>query len=110
MRRTIFGGVLTLVAIAMLGVTGCGGDDDDSTGDQTSDIRTNQGLSVAALAAELAGGASIGDAADEDSAARNGVGAPEAADAQLAESTIGKDIAPYGGFPAQAGGYDGITV
>jgi Protein of unknown function (DUF541) len=106
-RKIVFSGVMLALVAMMLGAAACGDDDDDDGGGQTSEIRTNQGLSVAALAAELSGGG-IGDGAEDD-ADLQGITAPET-DAEIARSSFGKDIAPYGGFTAQAGSYEGITV
>jgi len=102
-------GTIFLVALAALGLVlaACGGDDDDG-GDAGSAIRTDKGLSVAALGAgfdpRLQSGGEEGDGAASDSA----IGAPGFAGSDI-PARVGGGFAPdYAPFLQEGG--NGITV
>jgi hypothetical protein len=98
MNKRMLLGLGALVAVAAL-FAACGGDDDGGNNGQASNIRTQQGLSVAALVNQLGGAPGVGkftgdgnavDRAAEDGA--SGVAAP--APGVIREGWVGDLIAP----------------
>jgi len=95
--------LIALVAIAGLAAA-CSGDDDD--GSSTAEIRTNSGLAVAAQAAELGLGASLGGETSNDDS--DSAGAAPGVPVGVGDGATrgGFDYSPY----FQTGGGEGITV
>jgi Protein of unknown function (DUF541) len=106
--RYIAGGLLAVVALSAL--VACGGGDEDG---ETSGIRTQKGLAVAALAEGLA-------ASEEESAASDAAAplAPQAGGqagtSEVAQQSLdagfGRDVGSFGGAPLLQQGADGLTV
>lgn len=111
MKRLALAGTLTTLLALTLAFSACGGDDDsDSSGDSSSNIRTQQGLAVANLVAGLSGGTDSGflaPGAAVSEAGDDGDVSSRSAD----QSSVSDGVAGYGWAPAlQTGGGTGITA
>lgn len=102
--KRLFIGLLAVFALALLAVA-CGGDDDDGGGNGDSEIRTQQGLAVAAISGQLA--------TEETGDGSAGTGAPAGRDTSESDrSGSGVDLGFKGVdfAPALQTGQTGITV
>ena len=103
--RYIIASILAVVALGTL--VACGGGDDDG---EVSGIRTQKGLSVAAITEGLAGATEESDlATGAGSTADRQTGAPQFSTTGL-DTGVSKDSVRYGGAPLLQQGTNGITV
>jgi uncharacterized protein YggE len=108
-RRIVYLGTLMALLGVALGFAACGDDDNDNNdggGDGVSNIRTDKGLAVAALAAEIGGSSGSGEFEADDLAAPSI--AEDTATRKAAELSIDRSM-PFSA-PALQASPDGITV